>query len=35
MKDSENKGKGLTAEGRLKDAGGGVTIWTCLVCADG
>lgn len=38
MKDSENKGKGLTAEGRLKDAcvcGGDVTTWTWLVCADG
>lgn len=35
MKDSENKGKRLTAEGQLKDAWGGVTIWICLVCADG
>lgn len=36
MKDSENKGKGLTAEGRLKDAlGEDGTTWTWLACADG
>lgn len=29
MKDSENKGKGLTAEGRLKDAWGSHNMDLC------